>query len=189
MNRLLIGSAATVLAWALVVPAAVAEPTASPSSSTPEPVVADFPDFKPAVWPVQPIIGTRQEMRFVTSDIEGFSTRDGDDFVLLADVAFAYNSADLTSKARTELDRVAQALTESGVTRLSVVGHTDATGTSSHNQRLSERRAKSVASYLHDRLGDQVRISAVGKGESQPRADNKTKKGRALNRRVEITVE
>ncbi len=65
-------------------------------------------------------------------------------------------------------------------------GHTDSVGTDSYNQRLSERRANSVKAYFVKKGVASNRISAVGYGESQPRADNATAEGRKLNRRVEI---
>jgi len=69
---------------------------------------------------------------------------------------------------------------------LAVVGHTDSTGNENLNMRLSLRRAKSVKSYLVKQGVDAGRITTMGKGSANPIADNETKAGRALNRRVEI---
>jgi outer membrane protein OmpA-like peptidoglycan-associated protein len=69
-----------------------------------------------------------------------------------------------------------------------VAGHTDATGTDEYNQGLSERRARSVVDYLVGKGIDRSRLDAVGRGESQPVADNGTRDGRAQNRRVELNV-
>jgi outer membrane protein OmpA-like peptidoglycan-associated protein len=128
-----------------------------------------------------------QPMRFVTSTIDGATTKDGQDFVLLADVMFAYNSADLTRRARTELRRVAGQLTAAGATGIRVVGHTDSDGTPAYNDSLSRRRARAVGDYLSDRLPG-VAVTTAGKGESEPRADNTNSRGRSLNRRVEISI-
>ena len=68
------------------------------------------------------------------------------------------------------------------------VGHTDSIGTEKYNQGLSERRAASVKSYLVSKGVDPNRIYTEGKGELQPVASNKTREGRAQNRRVEIEV-
>ncbi|HVL56601.1 MAG TPA: OmpA family protein, partial [Burkholderiaceae bacterium] len=68
------------------------------------------------------------------------------------------------------------------------VGHTDSIGAPQYNQRLSVRRAEAVKAYLVSRGIEANRIYTEGKGESQPIADNKTREGRAKNRRVEIEV-
>jgi OOP family OmpA-OmpF porin len=67
-------------------------------------------------------------------------------------------------------------------------GHTDSIGTEQYNQGLSERRAASVRDYLQKKGVDSGRITSRGFGESKPIADNKTRDGRAKNRRVEIRV-
>jgi outer membrane protein OmpA-like peptidoglycan-associated protein len=73
-------------------------------------------------------------------------------------------------------------------TLVGVEGHTDSSGDNVFNQTLSERRAQAVADYLVAAGFSSHRISAVGHGETQPVADNETSGGRALNRRVEITI-
>ena len=65
-----------------------------------------------------------------------------------------------------------------------VVGHTDSSGSDAYNQKLSERRAQTVAGYLEGKGIAVGRLTASGAGESEPIADNKTKEGRAQNRRV-----
>jgi outer membrane protein OmpA-like peptidoglycan-associated protein len=67
---------------------------------------------------------------------------------------------------------------------LIVEGHTDSTGTAEHNKDLSERRAKSVVTYLTGRGIAAARLSAIGKGEAEPVEDNASPAGRAGNRRV-----
>ena len=68
------------------------------------------------------------------------------------------------------------------------VGHTDSVGSDAYNQKLSMRRSQAVKAYLVSKGIDKTRIYTEGKGEKQPVADNKTKDGRAKNRRVEIEV-
>ncbi|MFM8631393.1 MAG: OmpA family protein, partial [Betaproteobacteria bacterium] len=68
------------------------------------------------------------------------------------------------------------------------VGHTDSVGTDAYNQKLSERRAAAVKAYLVSKGVAANRVYTEGKGEKSPVADNKTKEGRAKNRRVEIEV-
>jgi OOP family OmpA-OmpF porin len=68
-------------------------------------------------------------------------------------------------------------------------GHTDNVGTEAYNQKLSERRVEAVRDYVVKKGVDGGRISGEGFGESKPIADNRTKEGRAKNRRVEINVQ
>lgn len=73
--------------------------------------------------------------------------------------------------------------------KISVEGHTDSRGSDKYNLRLSGRRAEAVKKYLVEKGGvDAGRISAVGKGEANPIANNKREKGRFENRRVEILI-
>ncbi len=67
-------------------------------------------------------------------------------------------------------------------------GHTDSKGSDSYNQLLSERRATTVAGYLRHKGVVEARLETIGFGEAQPVADNATAEGRALNRRVEISL-
>ena len=70
---------------------------------------------------------------------------------------------------------------------LTIEGHTDWTGTNEYNQRLSERRAKAVKEEFEQNLtNENIQCEAKGYGETRPVADNRTKEGRAKNRRVDI---
>lgn len=73
--------------------------------------------------------------------------------------------------------------------RIEVSGHTDSIGSDAANQRLSERRAGSVVSYLMDKGIPRDRLRAVGYGEARPVATNDTDEGRSKNRRIEFSVE
>ncbi len=68
------------------------------------------------------------------------------------------------------------------------VGHTDSVGSDVYNQKLSVKRAEAVKAYLVSKGIEKNRVYTEGKGEKQPVADNKTKEGKAKNRRVEIEV-
>lgn len=104
-------------------------------------------------------------------------------------VLFPSGGKSLSGPARQSLDRVAQALTEqSAESRIVIEGHTDARGSDEKNQQLSQDRAESVRDYLVQKGVEAQRVSAVGKGETSPIADNDTAEGRATNRRVEIVV-
>ena len=70
-----------------------------------------------------------------------------------------------------------------------VIGHTDSTGPEAYNQKLSERRAQSVASFIETmKQSPDANVEALGMGESQPIASNDTREGRTTNRRVKIFV-
>jgi len=104
-------------------------------------------------------------------------------------VLFASGKSELLPIAREKLDKVAEVLQEQDPNKKFVVeGHTDSIGSDYNNRRLSQQRADTVRSYLVSRGVPSEQISAVGKGESTPVADNKSAEGRANNRRVEIVV-
>ena len=104
------------------------------------------------------------------------------------DVLFDFNSAGLRSASRQSLREMADVFEKYPNTTIKVQGHTDSVGSASYNERLSERRADSVASYLESLGVRGSRINAVGYGESSPRSSNSTASGRQLNRRVEIHI-
>jgi outer membrane protein OmpA-like peptidoglycan-associated protein len=107
---------------------------------------------------------------------------------LANEVSFDVDSATVKPSFKPSLAKVADVLKEYD-TQLTVVGHTDASGSESYNQQLSERRARAVRDELV-RLGvPSSRLSAIGRGEFEPRADNSSTSGRAQNRRVEILVQ
>ena len=99
---------------------------------------------------------------------------------------FATNSAKLLKTADVKLSEVVNAAKQYSEVKLEVSGHTDNRGKSALNQKLSEKRAAAVKAWLvkHGVAAD--RISAAGYADTQPVADNKTKAGRAANRRVEV---
>lgn len=103
---------------------------------------------------------------------------------------FANDSAKLTPLARARLSDFATHIKTSDVTPVSIeiMGHTDSNGSVAHNQRLSIKRAVSIANFLVGQGLNKELIRVSGRGESQPVADNKTAVGRAANRRVEITI-
>jgi outer membrane protein OmpA-like peptidoglycan-associated protein len=103
-------------------------------------------------------------------------------------VLFATNQSSLSSAATSNLDKLTTILNEYAQTNLEVDGHTDNTGSDAYNQKLSEQRASSVASYLKGKGISASRITTRGKGESYPKYDNTTEDGRAGNRRVEFQI-
>jgi outer membrane protein OmpA-like peptidoglycan-associated protein len=103
--------------------------------------------------------------------------------------AFETNSAQIKSGFHSTMDKLADVVVRYNKTSLTIVGHTDDVGTNEYNQKLSERRALSVAQYLEGKQVNSLRLAISGKGEAQPIATNNTEGGRQANRRVEIYVE
>jgi outer membrane protein OmpA-like peptidoglycan-associated protein len=101
---------------------------------------------------------------------------------------FAFDSDRIQGEAQRNLDNLAESIREYPNTELLIVGHTDAVGTETYNQSLSERRARSAANYLVGRGVNRDRIRTQGLGETEPVQDNTTEAGRAENRRVEVAI-
>ncbi|SEN44130.1 Outer membrane protein OmpA [Sphingomonas gellani] len=131
-----------------------------------------------------------RDLRARTAGTDVQVTRQGDDLVLNipSGITFAYDSADVQPQFRRTLDQVASTLSQYNETLVDVYGHTDATGSDTYNQGLSERRAVSVADYLSGHGVQSQRIATRGYGKTQPIASNDTDAGRAANRRVEIKI-
>jgi OmpA-OmpF porin, OOP family len=104
-------------------------------------------------------------------------------------VQFLTGSSVLTKVSKVELNKVVKALNENPTLKLFVEGHTDATGSDKINKPLSLKRANAVKMYLVAQKVDAARLTTEGFGSSQPIADNKTAKGKALNRRVDFKVQ
>jgi len=108
--------------------------------------------------------------------------------LVLNNIEFVVDSSNLTMDAKSTLDQVAEAIrVRPDIKSMSVIGHTDNTGSDGYNQTLSEKRAAAVADYLRS-AGANCRFVSSGSGEKQPVADNSTEEGRAKNRRVELNV-
>ncbi len=100
---------------------------------------------------------------------------------------FDVDSDRLRPESTPKLEELRKMLADHGDLKVTIEGHTDATGDDAHNQELSERRAKSVVDYLTSHGIQTSRVSAVGKGETTPVGDNATPVGRQQNRRVVIS--
>ena len=102
-------------------------------------------------------------------------------------ILFDLGSDRLRPESTPTLEEIAAMLEEHGDLRLTIEGHTDATGDDASNLNLSQRRAASVMAYLIEKHGIEAdRLEAKGLGESQPAASNDTAEGRQQNRRVEL---
>jgi outer membrane protein OmpA-like peptidoglycan-associated protein len=103
-------------------------------------------------------------------------------------ILFSFDSADLTSEARSNLRKLADSLQAEPLTNVMIVGHTDSDGSDSYNQQLSERRGRSAENFLVSSGVASSRLSSRGRGEAEPIASNETADGRRQNRRVEVAI-
>ena len=175
----------------LLLPAVVvlAAGTTSPAAAQADPVR----DVAPFILDVEAtILDVEATIVDVDAGTATTETTEETTITLDADVFFDFDEHALRPDARDTLAGVATQIRDDGATELHIGGHTDAKGDGDYNQRLSERRAMAVESFLAGHL-DGVRMTTEGFGERQPVAANETPDGddnpdgRALNRRVEIT--
>jgi outer membrane protein OmpA-like peptidoglycan-associated protein len=104
-------------------------------------------------------------------------------------IQFATGSSNFLEVSNHDLNKIYGLLVQAEQTNLIIIGHTDNTGSSSINQPLSKDRANSVVNYLVNRGISRSRIQEVrGDGDSTPITTNDTSRGRAMNRRVQITL-
>jgi len=105
-----------------------------------------------------------------------------------SEVSFDFDRAAIKPAFKPSLQKLARVINKYDRTIVHVIGHTDSTGPAGYNQRLSERRAESVADYLASQGVSRSRLRTEGRGEFEPRDTNDTEAGRQLNRRVEIFI-
>jgi OOP family OmpA-OmpF porin len=105
-----------------------------------------------------------------------------------ADVLFDFDKAVIKPEGKSKLDDISNKVRGINLEVVIAIGHADSIGSDAYNQSLSVRRAESVKAYLVSKGIEPNRVYTEGKGEKQPVADNKTRDGRAKNRRVEIEV-
>ncbi|MBK6323316.1 outer membrane protein OmpA [Candidatus Aalborgicola defluviihabitans] len=140
-----------------------------PPEPAPAPVVAPAPAPAPVVAP-KPAPAVAQKVTYA------------------ADAFFDFDKAVLKPEGKAKLDDLVGKVKGINLEVIIAVGHTDSIGTDAYNQKLSVRRSEAVKAYLESKGIEKSRVYTEGKGEKQPVADNKTKEGRAKNRRVEIEV-
>ena len=105
-----------------------------------------------------------------------------------SDISFATNRSDINASFAPVLSQFATSLNQNPVTTVSIIGHTDSTGSDSINNPLSVDRAESTRDFLTARGVQRNRIMIDGRGSREPIADNNNSQLRAKNRRVEIYV-
>jgi outer membrane protein OmpA-like peptidoglycan-associated protein len=117
-------------------------------------------------------------------------TRVGEGIVVTfaSGLLFDFDSDRIRSESASNLRNLASSLGKYPNTDLLIVGHTDATGTDSYNQSLSERRATSASNYITSQGVSSGRLRTSGRGETEPIASNETEAGQQANRRVEVAI-
>jgi len=101
---------------------------------------------------------------------------------------YDFDSDQIRADAAGNLRALAQSLDKYPNTNLTIVGHTDSVGTEEYNQALSQRRATAASNYLVSQGVSASRLTAIGRGESEPISAENTDAGRQLNRRVEVAI-
>jgi OOP family OmpA-OmpF porin len=104
------------------------------------------------------------------------------------DSFFDFDKAVLKPEAQAKLSDLVEKMKTITVEVVIAVGHADSVGSDAYNQRLSLRRAEAVKKFLVSKGVEANRVYTEGKGEKSPVADNRTREGRAKNRRVEVEV-
>lgn len=117
--------------------------------------------------------------------------RQGDAIKLImpGNVTFKSSSSDIASNFYNPLNQVAASLKQYDQSAITIIGHTDSTGSRQRNMDLSQLRAQSVSNYLIAQGVAGTRVSTAGAGPDQPIASNATEAGRQDNRRVEINLQ
>lgn len=109
--------------------------------------------------------------------------------ITIKNIFFDFNKAVLRKESNLELNRLAKLLSSTPSMKVQISGYTDSIGTTNYNDKLSEKRAQAVATYLITKSGiDASRITVKHFGEAAPVSTNSTAKGRQLNRRVEFKI-
>jgi OOP family OmpA-OmpF porin len=171
-----------------------AAPVAAPEpvAPAPKPVVVAAPAPKPVV--VAAPIDSDGDGVFDPQDKcpntpKGFKVDvDGCPVKATLHLNFAFDSSKVDAEGNAKVDAFASFLKESPAFKANVVGHTDSIGTDAYNQKLSEKRAAIVKTMLINDGVAAERLTSEGMGEKMPVASNKTKEGRAENRRIEVEL-
>lgn len=106
----------------------------------------------------------------------------------LNNITFETNSAELNIESYDELNSVVDLMTQNPEIKVELSAHTDDIGSDAYNQKLSEKRAKSVLDYLIQHDVDKTKLISKGYGETQPLVENNSDENRAKNRRVELKI-
>ncbi len=180
-----------VLAKAVPVPAPAPSPAPvpvapePPAAETPAPPAATAAEAAPVVVPPAPTSPTAAAIAPTGADAGQPAS---EKITLDTDAYFDFDRATLKPDGKRKLQELAQKLSSMALEVVVATGHTDWTGSDGYNQKLSERRAGAVREFLVQQGLPEKRIFTEGKGEKQPIASNRTREGRAKNRRVEVEL-
>ena len=108
--------------------------------------------------------------------------------IILHNLFFAFNSADIQAQSEKEIRYLYDFLQRNPKLTIEISGHTDTIGTENYNQTLSLSRAQALLNTLQSKGISTDRMTAIGKGSKEPIAPNSTEDGRAKNRRVEVKI-
>ena len=135
--------------------------------------------------------GTNEEENPVQISLEPIEKIITQEEIVLNPIFFEYDKSNITAQAAFELDKLVQVMKKYPELVIKATSHTDYIGSDSYNLRLSQRRAKSTEQYVISKGIDKTRISAEGKGETEPKVDcgtNCTDEERQMNRRSEFLI-
>lgn len=135
--------------------------------------------------------GTRDEEQEVQISLEPIEKLIVADRIELEPIYFEFDKFNITAKAAFELDKIVQIMNKYPDMTIKTTSHTDIRGSESYNMRLSDSRAKSTRQYIISKGIDESRITAEGKGESEPKIDCSggcTKEQHQENRRSEFII-
>ncbi|MEB3755092.1 OmpA family protein [Acinetobacter sp. MD2(2019)] len=120
---------------------------------------------------------------------EGFAlTEEGWSLALPERLLFAFNDFTIQDQQAQELIRLSQHLHQYHLDKIKIIGHTDNIGEQNYNQQLSLKRANSVSEIFLANGFNPQNVQTIGKGSSQPIANNDSDENRAKNRRVTIVI-
>jgi len=129
-----------------------------------------------------------EEMKKEIPDAQVIRVGEGIVIEFTSKVLFGFDQSNLTTEARTNLDKLVAILQKYPDTNIEVQGHTDSKGTTRYNQTLSEQRASAVSYYLSGKGTATSRLTIIGFGETLPRYTNETDDGQSQNRRVDFLI-
>ena len=162
-------------ALAVVIAFAAGCATETPKPAAPTPAPAPAPAPAPQPQPVKPAEAPKPKP--VAEKV-----------TFASDVLFDFDKSVVKPEGKAKLDDLSGKVRGINLEVVIAIGHADSIGSDAYNQKLSVRRAESVKAYLVSKGIEANRVYTEGKGKKQPVADNRTKEGRAKNRRVEIEV-
>ncbi|MFA5171537.1 MAG: OmpA family protein [Sulfuriferula sp.] len=152
---------------------------AKPAAPAPEPAPAPYVAPAPAAAPEPtPAPAAQPEIARPVAHTK----------VIFDGTNFDFDKATLRPTGKAKLDDNVRSLTQYPDIDVEITGHTDSVGSDKYNQKLSEERAMTVKRYMESKGIASGRMTTKGYGETKPIASNKTKAGRAENRRVEIEI-